>query len=145
MILLKFIIKELSLVAGYAGDALTSRTPTLRFSPELGFARAVLAHAQYTIDTNRSVALDAAPPERPGELATFGILAELGSALAHHCGIHLDPRRCRRFPGAVPSQFVCASGPALQLLAGRGRATTPAKLRRPARRDRPASPCGRSS
>ena len=53
-------IKELSLVAGYAGDAVTSRTPTRQFSPELGFARAVLAHAQYTIDTNRSVALDAA-------------------------------------------------------------------------------------
>jgi hypothetical protein len=53
-------IKELSLVAGYAGDAVTSRTPTRQFSPELGFARAVLTHAQYTIDTNRSVALEAA-------------------------------------------------------------------------------------
>jgi hypothetical protein len=53
-------IKELSIVAGYAGDAITARTPTLQFSPELGFARAVLAHAQYTIDSNRSVAVDAA-------------------------------------------------------------------------------------
>jgi hypothetical protein len=53
-------IKELSIVAGYAGDAITSRTPTLQFSPELGFARAILAHAQYTIDSNRSVAVDAA-------------------------------------------------------------------------------------
>jgi hypothetical protein len=53
-------IKELSLVAGYAGDAITARTPTLQFSPELGFARAVLAHAQYTIDSNRSLAVDAA-------------------------------------------------------------------------------------
>jgi hypothetical protein len=44
-------IKELSIVAGYAGDAITARTPTLQFSPELGFARAVLAHAQYTIDS----------------------------------------------------------------------------------------------
>ncbi len=52
-------IKELSLVAGYAGDAVTSRTPTLQFSPERGFARAVLGHAQYTIDSNRSVGLDA--------------------------------------------------------------------------------------
>jgi hypothetical protein len=48
-------IKELSIVAGYAGDAITARTPTLQFSPELGFARAILAHAQYTIDSNRSV------------------------------------------------------------------------------------------
>jgi hypothetical protein len=53
-------IKELSMVAGYAGDAITARTPTLQFSPELGFARAVLAHAQYTIDSNRSLAVDAA-------------------------------------------------------------------------------------
>ena len=53
-------IKELSIVAGYAGDAVTSHTPTLQFSPELGFARAILAHAQYTIDSNRSVAMDLA-------------------------------------------------------------------------------------
>jgi hypothetical protein len=53
-------IKELSIVAGYAGDAITARTPTLQFSPELGFARAILAHAQYTIDSNRSVSVDAA-------------------------------------------------------------------------------------
>lgn len=53
-------IKELSIVAGYAGDAITSRTPALQFSPELGFARAILAHAQYTIDPNRSVAIEAA-------------------------------------------------------------------------------------
>ncbi len=53
-------IKEFAIVAGYAGDAITARTPTLQFSPELGFARAILAHAQYTIDSNRSVAVDAA-------------------------------------------------------------------------------------
>jgi hypothetical protein len=52
-------IKELSIVAGYAGDAITARTTTLQFSPELGFARAVLAHAQYTIDSSRSLAVDA--------------------------------------------------------------------------------------
>jgi hypothetical protein len=53
-------IKELLIVAGYAGDAITARTPTLQFSPELGFTRAILAHAQYTIDSNRSLAVDAA-------------------------------------------------------------------------------------
>ena len=53
-------IKELSIVAGYAGDAVTSRSRTLQFSPERGFARAVLADARYTIDANRSVALEAA-------------------------------------------------------------------------------------
>ena len=53
-------IKELSVVAGYAGDAVTAYSRTLQFSPERGFARAVLAHAQYTIDSTRSVALDTA-------------------------------------------------------------------------------------
>jgi hypothetical protein len=51
-------IKEVSIVAGYAGDDITARTPTFQFSPELGFARAILAHVQYMIDTNRSVAFD---------------------------------------------------------------------------------------
>lgn len=53
-------IKELSIVAGYAGDIITAHTPTLQFSPELGFARAILSHAQYSIDSNRSIAVDAA-------------------------------------------------------------------------------------
>ena len=53
-------IKELSLVVGYAGDAVTSYSSTLQFSPERGFARAVLAHVQYTIDSNRSLAVDTA-------------------------------------------------------------------------------------
>lgn len=53
-------IKEWSIVAGYAGYAITARTPTLQFSPELGFARAILAHAQYAIDSNRSLAIDTA-------------------------------------------------------------------------------------
>ena len=53
-------IKELALVASYAGDAVTSHSPSLQFSPERGFARAVLAHAQYTIDVSRSLAVDAA-------------------------------------------------------------------------------------
>lgn len=56
-------IKEVSIVAGYAGDAITARTPTMQFSPELGFARAILAHAQYAIDSNRSLAVDMAVRE----------------------------------------------------------------------------------
>ena len=53
-------IKEFAVVAGYAGDVVTTQRGLLQFSPEHGFARAVLAHAQYTIDSNRSVALDTA-------------------------------------------------------------------------------------
>lgn len=53
-------IKEFSIVAGYAGDAITARTPANQFSPELGFARAILGHAQYAIDSNRNLAMDMA-------------------------------------------------------------------------------------
>ncbi len=53
-------IRELSLVAGYAGDVVTTHSAALQFSPERGFARAVLAHVQYSIDSNRSIAVDAA-------------------------------------------------------------------------------------
>ncbi len=53
-------IKEFFFVVGYAGSVITARTPTLQFSPELGFARAILSHAQYTIDSNRNLAVDAA-------------------------------------------------------------------------------------
>ena len=74
-------IKELSIVAGYAGDAITARTPTLQFSPELGFARAVLAHAAYTIDSNRSVAVDAAVRQNG---AGSWLRAEYSQAFGQH-------------------------------------------------------------
>ena len=50
---------EWSLVAGYAGEVITQHRGTPGFSPVRGFARAVVAHAGYTIDVNRSLALEA--------------------------------------------------------------------------------------
>jgi hypothetical protein len=50
---------EWSLVAGYAGQVTTVHRSTLGFSPVRGFARAVVAHAGYTIDVNRSLAFEA--------------------------------------------------------------------------------------
>ena len=50
---------EWSLVAGYAGEVTTEHRNALGFSPVRGFARAVVAHAGYTIDVNRSVAFEA--------------------------------------------------------------------------------------
>ena len=52
-------IRELLIVVGYAGDAATSSGQSLQFSPERGFARAVLSHAQYAIDARRNVSVDA--------------------------------------------------------------------------------------
>ena len=51
---------ELSLVGGYAGEVVTTRRSSFAFAPDRGLARAFLARASYTLDTNRSVALEAA-------------------------------------------------------------------------------------
>jgi hypothetical protein len=51
---------ELSLVGGYAGEVVTKRRATFSFAPDRGLARAFLMRAAYTIDANRSVALEAA-------------------------------------------------------------------------------------
>jgi hypothetical protein len=50
---------EWSLVGGYAGEITTVHRGTPDFSPVRGYARAVVAHAAYTIDVNRSLAFEA--------------------------------------------------------------------------------------
>ena len=47
-------------IGGYAGEAITAYRPGLQFAPDRGLTRAFLGHAGYTIDTNRSVALETA-------------------------------------------------------------------------------------
>ena len=47
-------------VGGYAGEAITNRRSILDFAPDRGLAKAWLGRAGYTIDTNRSIALEAA-------------------------------------------------------------------------------------
>jgi hypothetical protein len=49
---------EWSFVGGYAGQLVTSHGNSLAFSPQRGFTRSFVAHAGYTIDTNRSLALE---------------------------------------------------------------------------------------
>ncbi len=49
---------EWSLVVGYAGQVTTEHRNALGFSPVRGFTRAVVAHAGYTIDVNRSLAFE---------------------------------------------------------------------------------------
>ncbi len=50
---------EWSLVAGSAGELVTEHRGAPGFSPVRGFTRAVVAHAGYTIDVNRSLAFEA--------------------------------------------------------------------------------------
>lgn len=49
---------EWSFVGGYAGEVVTAHGNSLAFSPQRGFARSFVGRAGYTIDTNRSLALE---------------------------------------------------------------------------------------
>jgi hypothetical protein len=51
---------ELFVVAGYAGEVVTVARLARDFAPDRGIARAFLGRASYTIDINRSVAVEAA-------------------------------------------------------------------------------------
>jgi hypothetical protein len=51
---------EWSFAGGYAGQAVTERRSLFDFAPDRGLTRAFLGRAGYTIDTNRSLALETA-------------------------------------------------------------------------------------
>ncbi len=51
---------EWLLLGGYAGEVVTTRRVAPRFAPDRGLTRAVVARASYTVDSNRSVAIESA-------------------------------------------------------------------------------------
>lgn len=51
---------EWLLLAGYAGEVITERRTALAFAPDRGLTRSLVGRVSYTIDTNRSVAFEAA-------------------------------------------------------------------------------------
>jgi len=54
-------VKEWSLVAGYAGSAVTRDAASpLQFAPDRGFAKSFVGRAGFTIDANRSLAMETA-------------------------------------------------------------------------------------
>ncbi len=72
-------IRELRLGVGYAGELVTAHGKALEFPGERGFARAVIVHARYTLDSNRALTLDAFVRQngrssliRPGYSQSFG-------------------------------------------------------------------------
>ena len=73
-------VKEWSFVGGYAGEIVTRSTGNpLEFAPDRGFARSFLGHAGWTIDANRSLALEASVRRR-GSVAK----AEYSQAFGQH-------------------------------------------------------------
>ncbi len=57
---------EWLLVAGYAGEAVTEHRALLTFAPDRGLTRSIVARASYTIDPNRSAAIEAAVRQNGG-------------------------------------------------------------------------------
>jgi hypothetical protein len=51
---------EWLLIGGYAGQVVTKRRSPLDFAPDRGIARTFLGRASYTIDANRSIAIESA-------------------------------------------------------------------------------------
>jgi hypothetical protein len=51
---------EWAVVGGYAGEIVTNRRGRLMFAPDRGLTRSLVGRASYTIDTNRSVAVETA-------------------------------------------------------------------------------------
>jgi hypothetical protein len=51
---------EWVLVGGYAGEAVTARRVSFTFAPDRGLTRAFVVRALYTIDTNRTIAMEGA-------------------------------------------------------------------------------------
>ena len=51
---------EWVLVGGYAGEVITAERANLAFSPDRGLTKSIVGRASYTIDPNRSVALETA-------------------------------------------------------------------------------------
>jgi hypothetical protein len=72
---------ELSLVAGYAGEVVTRRRAVFDFAPDRGLTRALLVRAGYTIDANRSLAVEAAVRQTG---AGFWVKTEYSQATGAH-------------------------------------------------------------
>ena len=72
---------ELSLVGGYAGEVVTASRAALSFAPDRGLTRSFLGRASYTIDANRSVAVEAAVRQ---DGAGVWIKAEYSQASGQH-------------------------------------------------------------
>ncbi len=93
---------EWTFVGGYAGEAVTRSANTLDFAYDRGLARAFLGRASYTIDTNRSVAVEAAI--RQNGKGTW-VKGEYSHALGQHWRATVAVTVIRGAPGDFLGQY----------------------------------------
>jgi hypothetical protein len=72
---------EWSFAGGYAGEATTEHRSAIGFSPTRGYARSLVGHASYTIDTNRSLTVEAVVRQNA---AGAWLRAEFSQAFGQH-------------------------------------------------------------
>jgi hypothetical protein len=72
---------EWSFAGGYAGEATTEHRNAIGFSPTRGYARSLVGHASYTIDTNRSLTVEAVVRQNA---AGAWLRAEFSQAFGQH-------------------------------------------------------------
>jgi hypothetical protein len=93
---------EWMFVGGYAGQAVTRKRQALDFAPDRGLASAFLGRATWTIDTNRSLAFEAAA-RRNGDGAW--LKAEYSHALGQHWRVKAAFTLIRGSPGDFLGQY----------------------------------------
>ena len=72
---------EWQLIGGYAGEAVTKERAVGRFAPDRGMTRSLIGRASYTIDPNRSAAIETAVREN---LDGVYVKAEYSQAYGNH-------------------------------------------------------------
>ena len=93
---------EWSFVGGYAGDHVTSQRAILPFAPDRGLTRALVGRASYTLDVNRSIALETAVRQNgDGGYAK----AEYSQAYAQHWRATVSGSLVRGEPGDFIGQY----------------------------------------
>jgi hypothetical protein len=90
---------EWSFAGGYAGEATTDHRNTIGFSPTRGYARSLVGHASYTIDTNRSLTVEVIVRQNA---AGAWLRAEYSQALGQHVRATLGYALIR----GVPTDFI---------------------------------------
>jgi hypothetical protein len=93
---------EWSLVGGYAGEVVTDRRTDFNFAPDRGIARAFLGRAGYTIDVNRSIAVETAIRENG---AGTWVRAEYSQAFGQHWRATISGNVIRGEPGDFLGQY----------------------------------------
>jgi hypothetical protein len=93
---------EWVLIGGYAGEVVTERRLALAFAPDRGTAKTLLARASYTVDVNRSFAIESAVRQNGNGLYLKG---EYSQARGQHLRVTITGAIVRGEPDDFLGQY----------------------------------------